>query len=127
LVADKNRALGAAERARVAHPVGIGAIKYADLASDRVKDYVFSWDRMLAMDGNTAPYLQYAYARIRSLFRRGGALPAAASIVLEDPAERALTLTLLRFGSAVGSVADSLEPHRLCAYLSEVAPAFPPL
>ena len=91
IVVEKNPGLEGDERERVRHAVGIGAIKYADLASDRVKDYVFSWQRMLAMDGNTAPYLQYAYARIRSIFRKAGLQHAPAGpVVLAEPAERAL-------------------------------------
>ncbi|MFN8545629.1 MAG: arginine--tRNA ligase [Candidatus Binatia bacterium] len=124
LVAAKNPALDDAARAAVAHAVGIGAIKYADLASDRVKDYVFSWDRMLAMDGNTAPYLQYAYARIRSIFRKAGVEAMPATPVLAHPAERALVLTVLRLGGVVRAVGTTLEPHRLCAHLYDVATAF---
>lgn len=125
IVAEKNPELDPDERTRVAHAVGIGAIKYADLASDRVKDYVFSWPRMLAMDGNTAPYLQYAYARIRSIFRKAGldAAPAA-SIVLREPAERTLVLQLLALEGVVDAVGRTLEPHRLCGYLYDVATAF---
>jgi arginyl-tRNA synthetase len=123
LVLQKNPDLAPAERARVAHAVGIGAIKYADLASDRVKDYVFSWPRMLAMDGNTAPYLQYAYARIRSIFRKAGLETApTATIRLDEPAERALVLVQL--DGVMETVARTLEPHRLCGYLYDVATAF---
>jgi arginyl-tRNA synthetase len=125
IVVAKNPELPPDERVQIARAVGIGAIKYADLASDRVKDYVFSWSRMLAMDGNTAPYLQYAYARIRAIFRKGGLVDApVAPIVLADPAERALVLLLLRFDAIVEAVNDSLEPHRLCGYLHDVATAF---
>jgi arginyl-tRNA synthetase len=125
IVAEKNADLDAAEQARVAHAVGIGAIKYADLASDRVKDYVFSWDRMLAMEGNTAPYLQYAYTRIRSIFRKAGIDHAPpAPILLSEPAERALALTLLGFEGVVDAVGRTLEPHRLCGYLYDLAVAF---
>ena len=129
IVVEKNPQLGEAERKEVARVVGIGAVKYADLCNDRVKDYVFSWDRMLAMDGNTAPYLQYAYARIRSIFRKGE-VDAQALATGEQPlrighaAERALVLKLLQLPVTVRSVADSLEPHRLCTYLYEVATAF---
>jgi arginyl-tRNA synthetase len=108
--------------------VGIGAIKYADLGNDRIKDYVFDWDRMLAFEGNTAPYLQYAHARIRSILRKadGGAGGAggATALLVSEPAERALCLELLSFGSAVQAVADTLQPHRLCTYLFELATAF---
>jgi len=125
IVAEKNPDLGADERARVARAVGVGAIKYADLASDRVKDYVFSWDRMLAMDGNTAPYLQYAYARIQSIFRKAGLEGApAGDLLLTEPAERALVLTLLQLDGVVEAVGRTLEPHRLCVYLYYVATAF---
>ena len=125
LVLAKNPDLDPVERARVAHTVGIGAIKYADLASDRVKDYVFSWPRMLAMDGNTAPYLQYAYARIRSIFRKARLDTApVAPVRLDEPAERALVLALLQLDGVVEAVARTLEPHRLCGYLYEVATAF---
>jgi len=125
IVREKNPDLDAATAAAVARAVGVGAIKYADLASDRVKDYVFSWDRMLAMDGNTAPYLQYAHARIRSIFRRANlAGPPAAPIVLGHPAERNLARLLLQLDGVVEAVAGSLEPHRLCGYLYEVATAF---
>jgi arginyl-tRNA synthetase len=125
VVVEKNPELAPDERTRVAHTVGIGAIKYADLASDRVKDYVFSWPRMLAMDGNTAPYLQYAYARIRSIFRKAGVETApAAPVVLREPAERALVLQLLGFEGVVDAAGRTLEPHRLCGYLYDVATAF---
>jgi arginyl-tRNA synthetase len=108
------------------HAVGMAAIKYADLASDRRSDYVFDWDRMLASTGNTGPYLQYAYARIRSMFQRadGDAGPAGGAVVLGEPAERALALALLGFEPAVRAAADRREPHRLAAYLHELAVAF---
>jgi arginyl-tRNA synthetase len=115
------------ERERVARAVGIGALKYADLASDREKDYVFSWERMLAMDGNTAVYLQYANARIRSILRKAGAAakgPGQARVILSAPAERALALKLAQFGAAVQMATEHLQPHRLCTYLYETATAF---
>jgi arginyl-tRNA synthetase len=125
IVVEKNPGLEPDERVRVAHAVGIGAIKYADLASDRVKDYVFAWDRMLAMEGNTAPYLQYAYARIRSIFRKAGlGTRPAGDVVIGTPSERALVLVLLQLETAIDAVVRSLEPHRLCAYLYDVATAF---
>jgi arginyl-tRNA synthetase len=126
-VKEKNAELGPEEAAAVARAVGVGAIKYADLSSDRIKDYVFDWDRMLAFEGNTAPYLMYAHARICSIFRRAGVAPSPwteAAIPVPDPAERALALSLLRFGSVVAEVADTLEPHRLCGYLFDLATAF---
>jgi arginyl-tRNA synthetase len=115
------------ERERVARAVGIGALKYADLSSDREKDYVFSWERMLAMDGNTAVYLQYANARIRSILRKAGSGPEHASqarVILSAPAERALALKLAQFGAAVQMATEHLQPHRLCTYLYETATAF---
>jgi arginyl-tRNA synthetase len=126
LVAEKNPDLDEDTRAQVARSVGIGAVKYADLSTDRKKDYVFDWGRMLSFDGNTAPYLQYAHARIRSIFRRGGVQPPRGieSVQIREPAERALALELLAFSSVVHSVADSLEFHRLAGYLYGLATAF---
>ena len=113
------------ERRRVARAVGIGAVKYADLSSDRNKDYVFDWDRMLAMDGNTSVYLQYANARVRSIIRKaGGEAPAEAAVTLAEPAERALALRLAQFPTAVDATIAHLQPHRLCTYLYETAVAF---
>ena len=97
-VAEKNPDLTPDERAAVAQSIGIGALKYADLSNDRVKDYVFDWDRMLAFEGNTAPYLQYAHARICSIFRRAEVERSAvrsATIVLGTPQERALAQRVL--------------------------------
>ena len=130
IVRQKNPDLTADERQRVAHIVGIGAVKYADLSGDRTKDYQFSWSRMLAMDGNTAPYLQYAYARIQSIFRRVAASPtgaqggAAADVILTHDAERALVLRMLQFAPTVHSVGENLEPHHLCNCLYDLATAF---
>jgi arginyl-tRNA synthetase len=107
---------------KVARAVGIGAVKYVDLSSDRIKDYVFSWERMLALDGNTAPYAQYAHARCCSILRKSGETSTdPAAICIEHPAERALAKKLLAFPSVVGEVARSLEPHKLCTYLFELA------
>jgi arginyl-tRNA synthetase len=126
-VVDERSELNEEERGRVARAVGIGALKYADLSNDREKDYVFSWDRMLAMDGNTAVYLQYANARIRSILARAaesGGRAAAPGIVLSTPPERALALKLARFPAAVRMAVDKLQPHRVCTYLYETATAF---
>ena len=121
--------LEAAERAQIAEMVGVGAVKYADLANDRIRDYVFQWDRMLAFDGNTAPYLMYAHARIRSLLRKAGAaalegLGGTTAMAIQAPAERALALELLEFPATVAGVGESLQPHRLCQRLFQVAAAF---
>jgi arginyl-tRNA synthetase len=126
-VRDANPDLPDEEQVAVAQQIGIGAVKYADLANDRVKDYVFDWDRMLAFEGNTGPYLQYAHARIRSIFRRAEIDPASladASIVLTEPAERALALELLGFPEVVATVVETLQPHRLATYAFDVAQAF---
>lgn len=125
VIAEKNPELDTATAGEVARQVGIGAVKYADLSNDRVKDYVFDWDRMLSFDGNTAPYLQYAHARIKSIFRRAadeGLAPGP--IVIAAPAERALALQLVSFGDVVQATADNLQPHRLAGYLFELAQAF---
>lgn len=128
IVAEKNPSLSDAERDEVARMVGVGAIKYADLSTDRTRDYVFSWPRMLAMDGNTGPYLQYAHARVRSIFRKAGLdtapAGAGAGLSIESPEERALALTLTRLSPTLASVDEKLEPHHLCGWLYEVATAF---
>src|SRR3984957_11397182 len=110
----------------IAEDVGIGAIKYADLSTARDSAYVFDLDRMVSFKGNTGPYLQYATTRIRSIFRRAGIDEAQlhGPIVITAPAERELALKLLDFGSLVVQVAESAEPHRLSAYLFEVASLF---
>ena len=117
--------LDPAARARIARAVGIGAVKYADLSVKHDTEYTFDFDRMLALTGNTGPYLQYAAARIRSILRKADATgPAAGSITIGEPAERALCLALLGFGPVVRQVGELLEPHRLCTYLFELAQAF---
>jgi arginyl-tRNA synthetase len=125
-VAERNPELSADERGAIAHMLGIGAVKYADLSTDRTHDYVFDWDRMLAFEGNTAPYLQYAHARICSIFRRGD-LPrsrSAVAPVLDQPAERALALALVGFTGVVAATLESSSPSKLCAYLFELATTF---
>lgn len=124
-VREKNAELDPETMDAVARAVGTGAVKYADLSNDRIKDYVFDWDRMLSFDGNTAPYLMYAHARIRSIFRKAeGGAGGPDEIALREPAERALALELFRFGAVAAEVAETLEPHRLCGYLYELAGAF---
>lgn len=125
IVSEKNPSLCTEEQAKIARAVGIGAVKYADLSSDRVKDYVFDWARMLSFDGNTAPYLQYAHARIRSIFRRGdGSMASPDAFRVTADEERRLGLALLSFPSVVADVADSSDPHKLCGYLYELATTF---
>ncbi len=127
VVDEKSPQLDPATRARIAAAVGIGAVKYADLSSDRVKDYVFDWDRMLALDGNTAPYLMYAHTRIRSILRKSGLSDddaARGPIRIDEPPERALALELLEFASAVERTAETLQPHRICGSLYATATAF---
>lgn len=126
-IAERNPDLVGDERDAVARAVGIGAVKYADLSSDRVKDYVLDFDRMLAFEGNTGPYMQYAHARIRSIFRRGEVDPAtlgAEALVLGEPQERALALALLGFEAVVQQAGESSQPHRLCTYLFDLAQTF---
>jgi len=115
-----------AERARIAAAVGIGALKYGDLSVARDSSYALDFDRLLALNGNTGPYLQYATARIRSIFSRAGLEPADAAgpILVAEPAERTLALRLLGFGAAVHAVAATAEPHKLAAYLFDVASTF---
>ena len=129
IVLEKNPELPAGERKEIARIVGIGAVKYADLLPNRQTDYVFSWDKMLALTGNTAPYLQYAYTRIRSIFRKveeeSGAfstvIPTGFSIRLSQPEEFALAKHLMKFGLTLEAVADEYRPNYLCNYLYDLA------
>jgi len=113
-------------RQQIAEPVGVGALKYGDLSVARDSSYVLDFDRLLALTGNTGPYLQYATARIRSIFHKAGRDPVASAspITFTEPAERALALRLLGFGRAISEVVVAAEPHKLAAYLFEVASAF---
>jgi arginyl-tRNA synthetase len=126
-VREKNPDWSADQQNAIAKQVGIGAIKYADLSTDRIKDYVFDWERMLSFDGNTSPYLQYAHARICSIFRKAGVDRASVRGVtpnVEHEAERALVLRLLQFDTAVWDTLDKYSPHRLCTYLYDLASEF---
>jgi arginyl-tRNA synthetase len=121
--------LGADELERLVRAVGIGAVKYADLSQNRASDYVFNWDKMLAMDGNTAAYMQYAYARIRSIFRKGGidvdSLAAnPPQVLLTHPAERGLALQLVRLGEALDAAASEYKPSILTSYLWDLAKSY---
>jgi arginyl-tRNA synthetase len=113
-------------RSEIAEIVGIGALKYADLSQNRTSDYVFSYDKMLAMNGNTATYMQYAYARVRSIFAKGNVdadslRASGAKIVLDHPAERALAMEILRFSEALELTAYDYRPNQLTSYLFELA------
>jgi arginyl-tRNA synthetase len=121
--------LDEAERARVSEIVGLGAIKYADLCQNRLSDYVFDWDKMMALTGNTATYMQYAYARIRSIFRKGGVDPErlrvqSPAVVLGHETERALGLLLLRWPETIEQTASELKPNLLTDYLFDLANAY---
>ncbi len=123
VVAEKNPDLDPAQQREIARVVGLGAIKYADLAQNRQSDYVFSWDKMLALQGNTAPYLLYAYTRIRSIFRKSGesVTGGASEFVLTAPEELALARHLLNFGMVLDAVVEDYRPNFLCEYLYELA------
>jgi arginyl-tRNA synthetase len=114
------------ERREIARIVGLGAVKYADLSPNRQSDYVFSWSKMLALSGNTAPYLQYAYARIQSIFRKGNFQPGecAGKVQLREPQEIALARHLLNFGLILEAAAEEYRPNFLCNYLYELAGHF---
>jgi arginyl-tRNA synthetase len=127
IVSEKSAALPEAQRRDIARVVGLGAVKYADLLPNRQSDYIFSWDKMLALQGNTAPYLQYAYARIQSIFRKSETPNIAhrtSSIELTAPEEFALARHLLNFGLTLEAVADEYRPNYLCNYLFELAGKF---
>jgi len=130
VVRDKNPDLPEPEQRDIARVIGIGAVKYADLSKNRAGDYVFDWNQMLSFDGNTAPYLQYAYTRIRSVFRRGEVNEAelagmpAGHVTLHAAEEHALAVALLRLQETVEQVAEDGYPHLLCGYLYEVATLF---
>ena len=126
-VDDKNPNMTAVEREYVVRAIGIGAVKYAELSTDRVKDYVFDWDRMLSFDGNTGPYLQYAHARICSIFRRADvdrSSVRSTSIAVDAPQERELALRLLAYPTAIESTLDTFSPHKLCTYVYDLASDF---
>ena len=132
IISEKNPGVPENERREIARVVGIGSIKYADLSQNRQSDYTFSWDKMLALQGNTAPYLLYAYTRVRSIFRKSTEEPAppvspAASAdlpLLEAPEEIALARHLLNFGLTLEAVAEEYRPNYLCSYLYELAGHF---
>ena len=124
VVAESRPELDEQTRATIAHQVGIAAIKYADLSVSHDSGYTFDLDRMVAFQGNTGPYLQYATARIRSILGKADAADPRGPIVLTEPAERELALKAVEFGAVVNQVGETLEPHKLAAYLFELATAF---
>lgn len=126
LIEEKNPDLDRATRQQVAQAVGIGAVKYSDLSTERTRDYVFDYDRMLSLDGNTAPYLQYAYVRIRSILGRAGigAPRPDGEMRIAEPAERRLCLELLAFPQVLAEVADTCLFHKLAGYLYGLATAY---
>jgi len=129
LVSEINPELSEAQRKEIARVVGLGAVKYADLVPNRQSDYVFSWDKMLALNGNSAPYLQYAYARTRSVFRKAGlqSSPSTwenADLQLKAEEEIALAKHLLKFGFVLEAAADEYRPNFICSYLYDLAGLF---
>lgn len=126
LITQRDTDLSDDELKEVARKVGIGAVKYADLSKNRTTDYMFSWDSMLSFEGNTAPYLQYAYTRVKSIFRKAGVSLATlpGEITLIEKQEHHLAVLLMQFEEVVGVVSRDATPHVLCTYLYDVASAF---
>jgi arginyl-tRNA synthetase len=125
IVDQKNPELEEAEKTKIAQVIGIGAVKYADLSQYRMTDYIFSWDRMLSFQGNTAPYLQNAYVRIRSIFRKAGEkFVPPNQLILTEPAELTLAKRLAQFAETVPQVLNDFRPNLLANYLFELANAF---
>ncbi|MGV3002410.1 arginine--tRNA ligase [Vibrio sp. E150_018] len=126
LIEDKNPELSTEEKANIANTVAMAAVKYSDLSKHRTTDYIFDWDNMLAFEGNTAPYMQYAYTRVASIFAKAGIDMNSLSgdIMVGDDKETALISKLLQFDEAVTSVAREGQPHLMCSYLFELAGQF---
>ncbi|HCB1497863.1 TPA: arginine--tRNA ligase [Klebsiella michiganensis] len=127
LVAEKNPDMPAEELEKLANAVGIGAVKYADLSKNRTTDYIFDWDNMLAFEGNTAPYMQYAYTRVLSVFRKAGideSALAAAPVIITEEREAQLAARLLQFEETLTVVAREGTPHVMCSYLYDLAGLF---
>lgn len=123
LVSEKNPDLSTYEIAEISRKVGIGSVKYADLCKTRTNDYIFSWESMLSFEGNTAPYLQYAFTRVQSIFRKAGATPESLTnaIIIGTEQEKTLAIKLLQFSEVLDQVAREAMPHLLCTYLYEIA------
>ncbi|MFL0796868.1 MAG: arginine--tRNA ligase [Cellvibrionaceae bacterium] len=126
LIAEKDPDLTAEERSEVARKVGIGAVKYADLSKTRTNDYIFDWEKMLSFEGNTAPYLQYAYTRVRSIFRKAGIENAelTGDIQIAEEQEKALAIKLLQLEETLEQVSREAFPHVLCTYLYDLSSLF---
>ncbi|MFH0256377.1 arginine--tRNA ligase [Vibrio rumoiensis] len=126
LIEEKNPELSTEEKANIANTVAMAAVKYSDLSKHRTTDYIFDWDNMLAFEGNTAPYMQYAYTRVASIFAKAGIDMNSLSgdIMVGDDKEKALISKLLQFDEAVSSVAREGQPHLMCSYLFELAGQF---
>lgn len=132
VVQEKNADLPESEKEQIAKAVGIGAVKYADYSNNRTSDYIFSFDKMLAMEGNTAPYMQYAYARIKSIERKSetkgvdikAELADLKNLILTEPAELDLAKHLIRYGQIIEVAVDDYRPNYLTSYLYELAQKF---
>ncbi|TDR82116.1 arginine--tRNA ligase [Paludibacterium purpuratum] len=124
MVSSKNPELSEADKQRIARAVGIGAVKYADLSKSRMSDYIFNWESMLSFEGNTAPYLQYAYTRVKSVFRKAGDWNHQAKIDVVEPAEKQLAVALAQFEDVLVTVGEGCYPHHLSSYLYQIATLF---
>lgn len=126
LIEEKNKDLSAEEKAKIATTVAMAAVKYSDLSKHRTTDYIFDWDNMLAFEGNTAPYMQYAYTRVASIFSKAGLSmdELTGEVKITDEKEKALVAKLMQFEEAVQAVASEGQPHLMCAYLFELAGQF---
>ncbi|MTI15585.1 arginine--tRNA ligase [Sansalvadorimonas verongulae] len=126
LIEEKSGDMPAEQKAEVINAIAMGSVKYSDLSKNRTSDYVFEWDNMLSFEGNTAPYMMYAYTRVQSIFRKAGVDVAAlgGDIAIKEDAERELAIKLMQFSEAVEGVAREGMPHILCAYLFELAGCF---
>ena len=125
IVSEKNPDLSEEDRLAIGRIVGLGSVKYAELSQHRMSDYIFSWDKMLSLQGNTAPYLQNAYVRCRSIFRKLSAPPSAvSSLTLQEEPELALAKKILLFPDVVPAILDGFKPNILATYLYELAAEF---
>jgi arginyl-tRNA synthetase len=123
LVRERSADLSESEITEIARKVGIGSVKYSDLSKTRTNDYIFSWESMLSFEGNTAPYMQYAFTRVQSIFRKAGVTPESlqSEIIIGTEQEKTLAIKLLQFSEVLDQVAREALPHLLCTYLYEIA------